>query len=300
MIDMEALDALKTKLNSQGLSRDEPLLMECLVSDLGHVTVSVDLSAGEPTCTSHFSGDKLYNYANFGGVGQRPYYNDRKILMLSDVYFMVASVSPTGAKKMEDIFHNTYNGVSFAEQWLIDDEVLKSHPDIKPVRKFHKILALALQYGLSPAGVLSHARDVGVPITKKDAEYFYKAYWFILFPDVRKLGERLKQYRKRLGYIETIFGHRMYPPVRKCLNYFIQSHVSGIIDVLAIKFYDGFPAARHKAIIHDELVFDVPENRVDEAKEVMLAAVASLNKDLKWKVKIRTGWAVGKNWSEAH
>lgn len=299
-ISEEALNNLETKLNSQGLSRDESLLMSCLISDPGHTTISVDLSAGEPTCTSHFSGDKLYNYANFAGVGKRPYYSDRKILMLSDVYLMVASVAPTGSKQMLEAFNTTYNGLSFADQWVLDDEVIKSESSIKKIRKFHKIIALAVQYGLSPAGILSNARDAGVPITKREAQGFYRAYWYTLFPEVRKLGQRLKQFREVNGFIETTFGHRMYPPLRKCLNYYIQSHVSGIIDTLAIKFYATFPQARHKAVIHDELIFDVPSHLVKEAKEVMDAAVDSLNKDLGWRVKIRTGWAPGQNWSTAH
>lgn len=286
------------KLNSQGMSRSNKDLMSCIVADPGMSFVSVDLSAGEPTVTSHFSQDRNYTYCNFTGIGKKPFYKDN-ILMLSDMYLAGASVSPTGAAKMKEIFHTTWGGVPFAEQWLINDEVIKKDPNVKPVRAFHKTLILAMQYGQAPKGMVQKASDDGLKLTLADARKFHKAFWYDLFPDVRKLGERLVVANKKMGYLVNQFGFRMFPPARKCLNYFIQSSVSGIVDILMAKFYALAPYALHHAIIHDEILCQVPDDKLEEAREAMKMAVASLNADLAWSVKIRTGWAVGKTFYDA-
>jgi hypothetical protein len=288
------------RLNPQGLSRREKVLMSCLKPEAGNVLVSADLASGEPTVTSHYSKDKRYTYASFTGKGERPYYDEYGILMLDDVYLMGASVSPTGSAKIREIFSSSFGGISFADQWVIDSDVIKSDPNVKEVRSFHKTLMLALQYGQGPQGMVINAHDNGLSLSSKDAMKFHKAYWHSLFPSIRQLGERLQQMRKANGFIENAFGYRLYPDHRKCLNYFIQSTVSGIIDVLMLKFYSVFPDALHGMVIHDELVFEVPESRIAEAKTAWDQAVKSLNQDLKWSVDIRTGWKPGKDYYEAH
>lgn len=288
----------KVRLNAQGMSRSNKTLMSTIISDPGFTFVSCDLSAGEPTVTSHYSGDERYTYANFTGVGKKPFYKD-KILYIDDMYFMIASVSPTGREDMLEAFNTTYKGVSFAEQWMIDKEYLQK-VELGFIRKPHKTLALAKQYGQGPRGSVIFASDNGLKLSMKDAKAFDKAFWYTLFPDVRKLGERLKLYVKKNGYIVNQFGYRCFSVQRKALNSFIQSSVSGIIDVLMIKFYTICSYARHHAIIHDEIIFSVPDNKLVEAKELWNQAVKSLNDDLKWSVKIRTGWVAGKDFFESH
>lgn len=287
------------RLNAQGMSRGYRPLMECIISDPGYTTISVDLKSGEPTATSHYSRDKNYTYANFTGVGKNPYY-ENKILFLDDMYLMGASVSPTGQEKMLELFNTTFKGVSFQEQWVIDPDVVKKDSNVKTLRAFHKTLILAMQYGQGPTGMVISAEDSGQKLKIGQAKTFHKAFWYTLFPDVRKLGERLKLYVKKNKYIVNDFGYRSFPIQRKALNYYIQSTISGIIDVLMIKFYSICPYAQHHAVIHDEIVFSVPDDKVKEAKELLDKAVKSLNDDLKWSVNVRAGWVEGKNWYEAH
>lgn len=288
------------KLNSQGMSRRCKSLMSSIVAPAGRVFVSVDLSAGEPTITSHYSHDANFTYANFTGVGKKPKYVNH-ILMLDDMYLMGASVSPTGQQQMLDLYHTTFKGVSFRDQWVEDREVITKDPAVKTLRGFHKTMVLAMQYGQMPKGMVSNAHDNGHNLDLGSAKRFHHAFWYDLFPDVRRLGERLQAMVKRDGYLVNDFGFRLFPrPARKSLNYFIQSSVSGVMDVLAAKFYSACPDAIHCAIIHDELIFSVSETLIQEAEVAMGKAVESLNKDLGWSVKIRTGWAVGKDFYEAH
>ena len=285
-------------LNVQGLARKEPLLMSCLVPEPGHVFVSVDLSAGEPTVTSHFSKDHYYFQACFGMVGKAPYYDESGVLLIDDLYLMLASVSPVGRETMRRAFDADWGGKTFSQQWLDDAEVIKAK--LKKTRAFHKVLCLAMAYGQGPRGMVNFAYDQGHSLKLNDAKALYAAYWETLFPGVKRLGDALKNQFKTRGYLLNPFGYRLVPESDYlALNYFIQSSVSGVMKVLEEKFYAITPEAKFVTCIHDEAVFSIPEGLVDVAKDNMSKAVESLNTDLGWSVKIRTGWAVGHNLYEA-
>lgn len=283
------------RLNVQGLARRDPGLMRCIVPDDGMTTVSIDLSAGEPTVTSHFSQDPRYRYACFDGVGKAPFY-DGSVLMLDDIYLMTMSVSPIGAKQMRELFHTRFNTATFVEKWLEDAESIKSM--IKKERQLHKMLALALGYGMGPKKMVKQCYDNGHTMDMKTARAFYDAYWR-LFQGVRKLADRLAARVARDGYIVNAFGYRLTPPPHKAFNYFIQSSVSGIMHVFVAKLFALADYAYLDTVIHDEVVADTPIPRLDAFRVAKEQATASLNDDLKWTVAIRTGFAVGQSWYEA-
>ncbi len=83
-------------LNVQGLARKEQGLLSYVLPEEGFSFVSVDLGAGEPSVTSHFSKDKNYYAACFGMVGKAPYYDQQGVLQIDDIYLAGASVAPTG------------------------------------------------------------------------------------------------------------------------------------------------------------------------------------------------------------
>ena len=110
------------KLNPQGLARKDKPLMSAIVPDPGQVFVSCDLSAGEPTCTAHYSQDANYYDATFRMVGKRPYYTPKDLLKIDNLYYTVMSVSPMGKEKTKEIFHTTYQGQSFSQRWQENSE----------------------------------------------------------------------------------------------------------------------------------------------------------------------------------
>lgn len=284
--------------NVQGLARKERLLMEGLVPPPGCKFASVDLGAGEPSVTAHFSKDPNYYAACFGMVGKEPYYDESGILQIDDIYLMFASVSPLGKDTLRRAFEADWGGLTFAQQWVLDSEVIKAK--LKKTRALHKVLALAIAYGQAPRGMVNFAYDQGHSLKLNDAKTLYAAYWETLFPGVRNLGQALKNQFNTKGYLINPFGYRLVPETDYlALNYFIQSSVSGIMKVLEEKFYAITPEAKFVTCIHDEAIFSIPEHLVDEAKTNMQIAVESLNTDLGWSVKIRTGWAVGNNLYEA-
>jgi len=289
----------KAKINAQGLSRRNEPLMRGIVADTGTVIISSDCSAAEPSIISHFSKDVNYTYCAFGGVGKEPFYKD-KILMMDDIYLTSASVSPVGREVMKEAFHRSWGGISFSEQWLIDKEVIKSDPDVKRARKFHKPLVLGIGYGMGAKKMVDTAFDAGFKLSFEDAKAFHKAYWFDLYPNVRTLGERLKLQNKKQGYITNVFGFRLFPTMPKTLNYFIQSSTSGLIDLISLHFYTRAPWCRHQGIIHDELIIQVPEDKVEDTRRAVDETMLIVNKMLNWSIDIRMGFVSGKDYFEAH
>lgn len=286
-----------TKLNVQGLARRDEGLMRCIIPDPGNTLVSVDLSAGEPTCTTHYSGDKNYYDACFGMVGKAPFYAG-DVLKIDDIYLTVMSVSPMGQKLMRDVYHNTYGTVPFPEKWLENPEFFTKGL-LKKERALHKTLTLGLGYSMGPKKLVKSAYNSGHVLAYRTAKDFYEAHWR-LFSGVQSLGKKLEHKFARDGFLVNDFGYRLIPDAPyKCLNYFIQSTVSGIMHVLNEKFFSLCPFASYVTVIHDELIFEVQTERLKEAKVLMEYAEQSLNEDLGWSVRIRTGWAEGKDWYEA-
>lgn len=266
--------------------------MSCLLPEPGHVFVSCDLSAGEPSVTAHFSQDKSYYDACFGMVGKAPCYRDG-VLRIDDIYLMTASVSPLARDAMAEAFNRDWGGKTFAQQWLEDPEVIKSA--LKETRALHKILCLGLGYSMGPRKLRSSAYEKGYDIPAKTAKAFFNAYWE-LFNGVRRLADGLEAKFKREGYLVNPFGYKLHPePSYKAFNYFIQSSVSGVMNVLYDKFTHYAPYTEYVTTIHDEHIISVPEARLDEAKAAMQEAEKSLNHDLNWSVKIRVGWKPGKD-----
>lgn len=284
------------KLNVQGLSRRSPEIMTCILPAKNTVLVSIDLSAGEPTVTSHFSQDPNYMYACFKGVGKIPYYSSDGVLMIDDIYLMVMSVSPIGKDKMRVLFNQTWPAGTFVGQWLKDPEVIRTF--CKKDRQIHKILALGLGYGMGAKKMVKQMYDGGFMLSLEDAKSFKSAYWR-LFKGVKRFAEKLSKEIERKGYMINPFGYRLTPSPHKAFNYFIQSSVSGIMHVFSIKLFNQAPYAKFVTCIHDELIVEIPADKVEQFQRDKDLATQSLNSDLNWTVKIRTGYVTGSNWYEA-
>jgi hypothetical protein len=284
------------RLNIQALARRDKPLMSSLKAPEGFVYISCDLASGEPTVISHFSQDKNYHAATFGMVGKAPFYQGN-VLKIDNLYFSVASVSPTGRDRVKELFNTTWNGLTFSEQWLANSDVIKDAD--KPWYTFHKVLTLGLGYMMGPRKLVTTAYDAGHILPFKTAKEFHKEYWS-LFGDVWKLAKLLEAKYNRDKFLINPFGYRLKPDKPyKALNYFIQSSVSGIMHVLCAKFFAIAPWAEFVTIIHDELIMLVKIVDLERTKTAMKQAEESLNADLKWRTKIRVGWKEGRDMYEA-
>jgi DNA polymerase I len=131
---------------------------------------------------------------------------------------------------------------------------------------------------------------------------------------VRRYMDLTRQQARELGYVETVFGRRLYlndiharnsalrqGAERAAINAPMQGTAADIIKRAMIEVHrwlvrTQFPA-RLIMQVHDELVFEVPRARASELIEQVLVLMASAA-ELSIPLKVDAG--VGENWDEAH
>lgn len=283
-------------LNLPAMARKADKFMACIQSDPGRVFVSQDVIALEPSITAEMSQDHMYMYATLNGIGQKPYYDDT-VLMIDDIYLMSASVFPPTRMKMWDIYHNRLmpTGLTFADQWVIDSEVCKDYTK-KEVRNFAKVACLGIGYGMGARKFRTTAEENGTVLSYKEAKGTIDAYWE-LYKGLKALRDTLSWNVKRTKAQVNPFGYRSTPDDHKAMNAFIQSSASGVLDVYCLKLFSMCDYADFICLIHDESVFSIPEDKIEQFKKDSEVCVKSLNEDLGWTVPIRFGTKIAKNFA---
>ena len=175
-------------------------------------------------------------------------------------------------------------------------------------RRYAKVINFGLIYGMSSFGL---ARNLGIE-TKAAAAYIDK--YFQRYPGVKNYMDETRLSAKSLGYVETVFGRRLYLPEinspngprrggaeRAAINAPMQGTAADLIKLSMVKVQEVLDAEKRttKMImqVHDELVFEVPDAEVDWVKtEIprLMAGVAAL------KVPLLAEIGVGPNWDKAH
>ena len=175
-------------------------------------------------------------------------------------------------------------------------------------RRNAKAINFGLMYGMSPFGL---ARNLGIP--QHLAREYIDSY-FNKFPNVKEFMDSMKQKAKQDGFVETLFGRRIYlndinskfvpqrqAAERLAINAPVQGTAADIIKRATIAMDSWLTRTESDAKlilqVHDELVFEVSESTVDELRvgvtECMVNA-ADLSVDLV------VDFGVGLNWARAH
>jgi DNA polymerase-1 len=175
-------------------------------------------------------------------------------------------------------------------------------------RRSAKAINFGLIYGMSAFGL---ARQLG--IDRAEAQE-YIALYFARYPGVQAFMDATRASARERGYVETVFGRRLYVPEiragnaqrrqyaeRTAINAPMQGTAADIIKMAMIAvdgwLQQGGIAARMIMQVHDELVFEVAEDAVDDlrfALPALMTDVAAL------KVPLVLEIGVGPNWDEAH
>lgn len=306
--EKQRLKGKRGGLNLPAMARRHIPFMQCITSDDGMLFVSQDVVALEPSITAEMSQDPMYLYATLTGIGKSPYY-DGGVLMIDDIYLMSASQFPPTRGKLKDIVENHKlikvdnpkpkgqddlfilvrgdAGKSFAEWWVIDNELVKDYCK-KPVRNFAKVACLGIGYGMGWKKFRTTAEENGTELTPQEAKGTIDAYWE-LFKGLKRLRDSLKWEVKKSGFIKNPFGYRCTPDDHKAMNSFIQSSASGVLDVYILKLFEFCPYLEFVTLIHDEVIFSCPIELQDKLKLDSDFVAESLNSDLGWSVPIRFG-----------
>jgi DNA polymerase I len=175
-------------------------------------------------------------------------------------------------------------------------------------RRSAKAINFGLIYGMSAFGL---ARQLGVA---RGAAQSYVDLYFARYPGVRRYMESTREQARRDGYVETVFGRRLYLPEiqsrnrqlqqgaeRAAINAPMQGTAADIIKraMLTIDAWCQRPEVPAKLLmqVHDELVLEVPEDFVEQAtREVATRMSDAAQLAVPLKVEVGSGL----NWDQAH
>ncbi|WP_239348803.1 DNA polymerase I [Snodgrassella communis] len=201
-------------------------------------------------------------------------------------------------QKNEDIHKRTAAEIFASSQELITAEQ----------RRYAKTINFGLIYGMSEYGL---AKSLGIEL--QAAQHFISRY-FSRYPGVHEYMEKIKELALHRGFVETLFGRRLYLPdlkssngtvragaFRAAINAPMQGTASDLIKraMIAVQSWLGQKKMQTKLImqVHDELVLQVPKSELATLQAhlpELMSGVAQL------KVPLIADLGTGYNWDEAH
>jgi DNA polymerase I len=175
-------------------------------------------------------------------------------------------------------------------------------------RRAAKAINFGLIYGMSAFGL---ARQLG--IERGDAQDYVDRY-FARYPGVKDYMESTREQARELGYVETLFGRRLYLPdinarngqvraqaERVAINAPMQGTAADIIKRAMLQVDAWIRESRIPAVmimqVHDELVLEVDEGAVDAVCEELCQRMSGAA-ELKVPLVVEAG--AGENWDDAH
>jgi DNA polymerase-1 len=175
-------------------------------------------------------------------------------------------------------------------------------------RRSAKAINFGLMYGMSAFGL---ARQLGVG--RGEAQRYVDLY-FDRYPGVKAFMDRIREQARHQGYVETLFGRRLYLPEindrnaqrrqyaeRSAINAPMQGTAADIIKTAMIAVHawvvEKAVPARMIMQVHDELVFEVTAGEVDWVRDTIVSLMCGAA-ELSVPLKVDVG--VGLNWDEAH
>ena len=175
-------------------------------------------------------------------------------------------------------------------------------------RRAAKAINFGLIYGMSAFGL---AQQLGID---RGAAQRYVDQYFERYPGVRAYMDATRAAARERGYVETVYGRRLYLPdiragnnqrrqyaERTAINAPMQGTAADLIKLAMIRIdrwlHDNGQPARMIMQVHDELVFELPAERA-EAVRAQVTALMTADNPLTVPLEVETG--VGLNWDEAH
>jgi len=203
---------------------------------------------------------------------------------------------------------------AFAEEGDIHRATAAEVFDVEPEkvtndqRRAAKAINFGLIYGMSAFGL---ARQLGI---ERHAAQDYVGRYFGRYPGVREYMDRTRASAREQGYVETVFGRRLYLPdirsrdrnlqqyaERSAINAPMQGTAADIIKRAMIRVQawlleSGVPATLVLQV-HDELVLEVAESAAEKVRKKVVELMCGAA-ELAVALKVDTG--AGANWDDAH
>lgn len=181
----------------------------------------------------------------------------------------------------------------------------------KEMRRAAKTVVFGILYGISPYGL---SQNLG--ITQAEAKKYIDAY-FERYAAVKAFLDRTIDQARERGYTTTILGRRRPIPEiasadpvqrgfgeRMAVNSPIQGSAADLIKLAMIHVHrrlrDELPQTKMILQVHDELVFETPEDEVERAKQLVRSEMEATGEKLGLSVPLKVDLGVGNNWRAAH
>lgn len=244
-------------------TRSFPEIRNCFIAAPGKMLVIRDWSQIEPRFVAHYSQDP----------GLIQVYTDK--------------ISLYGAVAVRLGF------------WKGDPNELKSKD--KNLYNLAKVIVLALLYNMGPKSMsFTLKKDSGLDYSKHECMEFMQAL-FDGFPGIMKLKKRVEQAAREKGYIRNYFGRHVFLPKipgseRVALNTLIQSSASDFNCFAHMEVAKKLEplGGRFVNIIHDEGIWEVPEEVAFEADKIVEETLRDFGRGLR--VPVETEGGVCKSW----
>jgi DNA polymerase-1 len=181
--------------------------------------------------------------------------------------------------------------------------------DVTPdLRRNAKAINFGLIYGISAFGL---GKQLGIT---RNLAAEYMAMYFEKYPRVKEYMESTKESASQNGYVETLFGRRLYlreinasnamrrqASERAAINAPVQGTAADIMKIAMIKMHQSLENEKSQAQIilqvHDELILDTPEKEIDKVVNLTTEAMmGAAQLDVPLEIDI----GIGDNWDQAH
>ena len=250
------------------------LIRQAFIAPKGRVILAADYSQIELRLMAHFSGDKNLTRAFNEGL---------------DIH--AATAAEVLGKEVTDVTATE--------------------------RRNAKAINFGLLYGMSAFGLAKQLQ-----MSRGEAQDYIDMY-FERYPGVKEYMMNTRASAHEKGYVETILGRKLYTPdinhsnrmvkqgaERAAINAPLQGSAADLIKLAMIAVDKVLPKTQAKMLlqVHDELVFEVDSDKVDEVSQLITEAMQNVLTD----TAVEKGWQVsfavpllvetdsGKNWDEAH
>ncbi|HKQ23316.1 MAG TPA: DNA polymerase I [Burkholderiales bacterium] len=198
----------------------------------------------------------------------------------------------------EDVHRHTASEVFAVESAAVSSEQ----------RRYAKVINFGLIYGMSAFGLAS---QLGI---ERSAAQQYMERYFQRYPGVKDYMERTRETARNLGYVETVFGRRLYLPEikssngarrqgaeRAAINAPMQGTAADLIKLAMIAVHTWISTSQINSRlimqVHDELVLEVPQGELDTVKKELPKLMGSV---AKLDVPLVVDLGAGPNWEKAH
>lgn len=182
------------------------------------------------------------------------------------------------------------------------------HDVTQDMRRHAKAINFGLLYGMSAFGL---AKQLGVD--RNQAQQYMDLY-FTRYPNVHAYMEKAREFAGKHGYVETLFGRRLYIPdihasnkmrkmaaERAAINAPLQGTAAEIIKLAMICVDEKIKANQLPMTmimqVHDELIFEIKQDKVAHMCDVIKHCMENA---FKMDVPLEIAIGVGDNWDEAH